>query len=181
MPDAVPQQPRSSFVTALAWVFIALAGFTTLIAILQNVMIAVMFPADFGGEVRGTSDMPAFFRIFFSYPRVFFGAFLVVSAATLISAIGLLRRKNWARLLFIAVMVLGILWNLGGFVLMLSMTSSMPAVPDSGPPGFRDGFDIMWKVMLAFSIVIGLAFLGLFGWIIKRLMSHEIRREFIAL
>ena len=34
---------RSTFVSVVAWVFIVLGGFSTLIAVLQNIMIAVVF------------------------------------------------------------------------------------------------------------------------------------------
>jgi hypothetical protein len=37
----------------------------------------------------------------------------------------------------------------------------------------------MTKVMLVFTTVISVAFSILFGWIIKRLVSTEIRREFV--
>ena len=37
---------RSGFVTVLAWIFIALAGFSTLISIFQNIMLVLMFPAE---------------------------------------------------------------------------------------------------------------------------------------
>jgi flagellar biogenesis protein FliO len=38
----------------------------------------------------------------------------------------------------------------------------------------------MWKVMTAFTILMAIAFIWLFGWIIKRLVSAEIKREFVA-
>ena len=40
------------------------------------------------------------------------------------------------------------------------------------------GFESFWKVMLAFNVVVVIAFAFLFGWIIKRLTSPEIRGEF---
>ena len=181
MADTPTGNLRSTFVTAVAWVFIVLAGFATLIAILQNIMIALMFPQEEMREAATAKDVPAFARFFLVYPHVFFGAFLAASATTLVSAIGLLKRQNWARLIFIAILVLGILWNLGGLALMFLTFSSMPSVPDHAPADFRGGFETIWKVMMGFSIVIALAFAGLFGWIIKRLMSPEIKREFLAL
>ena len=39
-------QERSTFVTVLAWIFIALTGFTTLITGLQKVMIRLMFSSE---------------------------------------------------------------------------------------------------------------------------------------
>jgi hypothetical protein len=173
--------PRSAFVTAVAWVFIALAGFATLIGILQNIMIGLMFPTEAMREVEEMKDMPAFARFMFSHPQVIFGSFLVISAGTLISAIGLLNRKNWARLLFIGIMGLGILWNVGSIALPFFIFSSMPPMPEHTPPDFQDSFKIVWVMMTAFTVVIAVAFAWLFGWIIKRLVSREIRREFVAL
>ena len=181
MSDARNAVPRSAFVTAVAWVFIALAGFATLIAVLQNIMIGLMFPADAMREVENAKDMPAFARFMFAHPQVIFGSFLAISAATLIAAIGLLRRKNWARLLFIGIMALGILWNVVSVALPFFMFSSMPPMPENTPSDFRDSFDIVWKVMTVFTILMAVAFAVLFGWIIKRLVSREIKHEFLAL
>lgn len=175
------QGVRSSFVTAVAWVFIVLAGFATLIAVLQNIMIAVMFPAEAMREDETMKNAPALARLMFSYPQVIFGAFLAIAGTTLISAIGLLRRKNWARLVFVVMLSLGILWNLGSLAVMFFTFSSMPQVPDHAPPHVQSEFDFMWNLMMGFSVVLALVFAGLFGWIIKRLVSLEIKREFLAL
>jgi hypothetical protein len=39
-------------------------------------------------------------------------------------------------------------------------------------------FDAMFKVMVAVNVVITLAFTALYAWLVKRLVSPEIRREF---
>jgi hypothetical protein len=52
---------RSTFVTVVAWIFIVLAGFTTFIAILQNIMISLMFSGGHMGEALNqteTQDVP---------------------------------------------------------------------------------------------------------------------------
>ena len=177
MADTPTSSFRSTFVTTIAWVFIVLAGFATVISIFQNIMIAVMFPQEEMREAANANDAPAFARFIFAHPQVLFGAFLAVSATTFISSIGLLKRQNWARLIFIAILLLGILWNIGSLALVFFTFSSMPQVPDHAPAEF----ETMWKVMMGFSVVIVLAFAGLFGWIIKRLVSPEIKREFLVL
>ena len=41
--------PRSGFVTVLAWIFVVLAGFATVISLLQNIIVvAIVFAALFG-------------------------------------------------------------------------------------------------------------------------------------
>jgi len=175
---------RSGFVTGLAWTFIGLAGFATLIAILQNIMLSLVFPLDEMREAMREAEKaqptPAFARFMLNNFRLFFASFLALCVVTLVSAIGLLKRKNWARLAFIGVMALGVLWNLAGMVLPFFIFSSMPPVADDTPPEFRASFDLMMNIMTAFTVVIGLAFAGLFAWIIKKLVSDEIRHEFLA-
>ena len=175
---------RSAFVTAVAWIFTALAGFSTLIALLQNIMLSVMFSGEefraAAREAQAAQDMPAVFRFMFENFRYLFLAFLVLSATTLVSAIGLLLRKNWARLLFIGIMGLGILWNLSSLALPFVMSSLIPEIPAHAPPDFQNGFKVMWTIMTVFSVIIGLAIAAVLAWIIKRLVSEEIRREFIA-
>jgi len=176
---------RSAFVTGLAWTFIALGGFATLIALLQNIMLTLMFPMDEMRSAMHEADkahpMPPLFRFMFDNFRLFFASFLVVSALTLVSAIGLLKRQNWARLIFIGIMAFGILWNLAGLAMPFVMSSWLPPMPEQAPADFRTQFDLMWKIMTAFTVVIGLTFAGLFGWLIMRLVSQDIKREFLAL
>ena len=177
---------RSGFVTGVAWTFIGLAGFATLTAVMQNVMLSFMLsPQELRGpmhEAQGADHLPAFARFMFAHPRMIFGAFLALSAITLVSAVGLLKRQNWARLVFIGIMVLGIVWNLGSLILPFYMFSAfVPPMPESTPQDFRESFEMTWKVMIAFTVVIALGFAGLFAWIVKRLVSQDIKREFLAL
>jgi hypothetical protein len=179
--DETPSPLRSSFVTALAWVFIVLGAFATVIAVLQNVMLSVMLPAGMPPieSQDKAQDIPAFARFMFDNFRFFFAGFLLVSAVTLASAIGLLKRMNWARLTFIGLMGFGILWNLGSVVLAVFMFSAMPS-PDNAPAEFREQHELMSTIMTVFIVVTAVAFTVLFGWIIKRLLSNDIKREFVA-
>jgi hypothetical protein len=166
---------RSSFVTALAWIFIVLGGFATLMAIAQNVMVGVMPVAQ---QTDGQA-MPAFARFMMENFRLFFAGFLVLSAVTLAAAIGLLLRRNWARVTFIGLMAFGIFWNVAGLVLTYFVFSSF-ALPAETPPEFVQQHELMTTLMTAFMAVVALAFSAVFGWIIKRLISSDIRREFVA-
>jgi hypothetical protein len=173
---------RSTFVTVLAWIFIALSGFSTVISILQNILISYVMPmaqmqsAVDEAEARGPFPPGAAFMI--GHMRLLFGAFLVLSAITLMVSIGLLKRWNWARLVFICLMVLGIVWNIAGVFLQRLMFSAMPPMPDDAPPEARAMFETMMPMMQVVSAIFALAFCALFGWIIWRLMSADIRREF---
>lgn len=173
---------RSGFVTSLAWIFIALAGFATLISVLQNIMVALMFPGDeMRAAIRHSKDaQPAIMVFAFENFRYLVAGFLVLSAGTLISAIGLLRRWNWARLVFIAVMAFGVLWNLSALPMAFYMSSLMTESSAYAPSDFDHSFKLMWNIVSGVSVAIALAVAGLFAWIIKRLVSEDIRREFVG-
>lgn len=172
---------RSTFVTVLAWIFIFLGGFATLIAILQNVMLFLLFPrAEMEQALQAdqaAQQMPAFAQFMFSSFEFVFLGFLVVALVTFISAIGLLKRKDWARRVFIGVLSLGIIWNIGGFILQQVMMSHF-AVPADAPPHVSADLATMALVMRVFGGIITLALSILFGWLVWRLMSPRIKGEF---
>lgn len=172
---------RSSFVTALAWVFIALAGFSTFVSIAQNIMIGFMFSPSHVNDISnapGAEDIPAFFKFMISNIRLFFVAFLIVSSTTLISSIGLLKRKNWGRIIFIVIMGLGIVWIVFGVIMQFTMfPQMMRGIPETIE---AERFKMMFTVMRVFMFVFAAAFCVLFGWIIKKLSSESIKREFLT-
>jgi hypothetical protein len=173
--------PRSNFVTVTAWIFIGLSTFSTLISVLQNIMITVMFSAQGGfPPPEAQQHMPPLFAFLFSHMRLYFLAFLVVSAATLLASIGLLMRRNWARIAFIGILALGIVWNIGGLVLQQWLASSMLEINrEMRPPAEFEA--VMRGMMIAIRIFSALFAIGLsvlFGWMIRQLRSTAIAAEF---
>jgi len=172
--------PRSTFVTVLAWVFIVMAGSATLISIMQNLMIHALFK-DMAVEQALQAQpegVPPILAFLAGHAQLFFLGFLLVSMATLVSAIGLLRRLNWARLCFIGLMGLGILWQVVGFVIQSSVFSSMreqfAQAADLGGPDMSAALPIIALVSGLFALVMA----ALHGWIAWRLLSAPIAAEF---
>lgn len=179
-------QQRSTFVTVVAWVFIVLSGFATVISILQNILVFTVFrDAEINQAMRANAagSMPAAAAFMAEHFHLFFLAFLLVSTFTLASSIGLLKRRNWARLSFVGIMVLGILWNLGGLVLQFLMFSSMEEPFSAGGPhpGLRASpFSMTLLVgMAVVNVLLAVGLSVLFGWIAKRLLAPAVREEFI--
>ena len=172
---------RSNFVTPLSWIFIALSGFATFISIAQNIMIGFMFDHSFMNEIQnapGSENIPAFFRFMILNIRLFFLAFLIVSSTTLVSSIGLLKRKNWGRIVFMIIMGLGIAWTAFGVFMQFTMfPQMMNGIADTAG---ADRFRMMYTVMRVFSLVFAAALCCLFGWIIKKLSSKTIKSEFLT-
>lgn len=176
------KQSRSSFITALAWIFIVLTGFSTLIAILQNVMISFFFPLEqmqnAMHSAKGSESIPAFAQFMLGHVRLLFATFLVLSATICAVSVGLLKRKNWARIAFISFLALGMVWNIAGVFLQGAFFSSMAPPPPNAPAEFRSQFESMTHIMLVFSSVIAIVISLLFAWLIKRLISVPIKAEF---
>ena len=176
--ETTPTQ-RSTFVNVLAWIFIVLGGFATFISIVQNVMFRIMFHKEemtqAMQQAENAKQMPAFACFMFNHIDLFFLLFLVVSATSLVSAIALLKRKNWARIVFIILMSLGIAWNLGGLVLQFTVFNSMTEMASKvAPPEFEK----MMLIMKIAGVIMVVVFSALFGWIIKKLTSAPIKAEF---
>lgn len=171
---------KSTFVNVVAWIFIVFGGFATFMSILQNIMLHFVFPKDQmnraiqqGGQHE---QIPAFAEFMFNHFDLFFILFFLLSATSLISAIALLKRKNWARIVFIVLMSLGIIWNIGGLGFQFMMFSSMNEFTQGQaiPPEFQN----MMQVMRIASIMMVIAISSLFGFVIKKLCSKEIKTEF---
>jgi hypothetical protein len=177
---------RSQFVTATAWTFIVLAGCMTLLSLLQNVMIQVMLRSSGMREAMAElhsenhAGMPLFAVNMFTVMPWIFAANLILCISTLIAAIGLLQRKEWARLMFIALMAIGIIWNVGGIALQWYMFSAMSHLASGANSQIGPEFSVFMIGIAVVSFLFAATFSFLFGWIIKRLCDPVIAQEFRA-
>lgn len=163
---------------------IAVAGFATLISLMQTIMLSLVFPIE---EMRAalreserTQPMPAFVGLMVENLRLFSGLFLAMSVVTLVASIGLLKRMNWARLVFTGMMALAAIAHLAGAAMPFFMLSSFSPVPENAPTDLRDNAELVMKIVMGLTAVLSIALAALFGWLAKRLLSDDIRREFRA-
>ena len=123
MPQTYNVGSRSLFVTATAWAFIVLAALASASALVQNAAVASLLP---GWQLSGQSrPLPWLTNWLVAYLPWVVGTGLVVSLATLASAIGLLLRLNWARQVFIGMLILAIVANLVGMWLQHEVVQSV--------------------------------------------------------
>jgi hypothetical protein len=179
MPQTFTVGSRSLFVTATAWVFIILAGLASASALVQNAAVASLMPGLHLATER--NPLPLLTGLLVGYLPWVVGAGLVISLATLASAVGLLMRLDWARRSFIGLLVVAIMANLLGLWLqqevvqsVVSNTLSSVAIPAQAL-GVFGGFVTAARVMAVLMTLVGC---GLLGWIIRRLMSAGVRQEF---
>lgn len=177
-----PAPPQSSFVTIVAWIFIALSGIGVAITLLQNIMVQTMFPSVLPTPPNAR-NAPAFFAFIVTNFKLVILVPLVIAAACLVVSIGLLKRRNWARILFIAFLAIGILWHVLGVAFQIVLFGSFDTMfanlpPPKGAPDFERGFHTMLIVMQIFGALLAVGFTILYGWLIKRLVSPSIAAEF---
>jgi hypothetical protein len=174
------KENKSLFINVLAWIFIVIGGFATFISILQNITIHMMFSEETMNTSMsntGQADhIPAFAKFMFNNFELIFLLFMFFSLAILSSAIALLKRKNWARIFFIVVMSLGIIWNISGLAIQFTIFNSLPEVSGESIPA---SFQNMMLIMKTASVIMAIGLSILFGYIIKKLCSRQIRTEFV--
>jgi len=173
------QKKRSSFVNVFAWISIVFSGFGILIGILQNVMMqTVMKDANFEQAIGQNENLPPLMKLMFENFELLVMGTLLMTIVVFIASIGLLKRKNWARIFFIVFLIVGIIWTVVSGVMQFSVMDSMMTtntLPQDVPPEFQNIQNTM-KIVMG---VITIAMLGLYAYLIKRLRSDEIKQEFM--
>ena len=179
MPQTFNVGARSLFVTLTAWVFIMLALLASASAVVQNAAVASLMPGLPLSLER--NPLPLLTGLLVGYLPWVVGTGLVMSLATLASAIGLLLRLDWARRTFIALLIVAIAANLLGLWLqqevlqsVVSNTLASAVIPQQAL-GVFGGFVTAARVMAVLMTLLGC---GLLVWIIRRLMSASVRQEF---
>jgi hypothetical protein len=181
---------RSTFVTVLAWIFIGLTGFASLISLMQNLMLQLIFVPLMQQQHAHMSqnlppNMPAHMAWMFDHVIWIFRVFLLLSLSVLVAAIGLLWRKEWARKLFIGLMAFGIFYQIAGLFFqwwyMSAVFDHLPMPPNPKPDAAQmmqvmQGF---MSVIRIFSALMSVGMIILLGWIIRKLISPPIRQEFL--
>jgi len=176
MPQTFNVGSRSLFVTITAWIFIVVAGMTTLSAVVQNAAAGSIMAG-----MQAAPGLPLLSKLLVAYFPWVVGTTLALSLATLVAAIGLLMRLNWARRVFIGLLVVAIVGNLAGLWLQQEVVQSLVSTTLSGTPlppqaaGVFGGFVTASRVMGA---LVTLGACALLVWVIRRLMSPMIRQEF---
>lgn len=172
---------RSTFVTALAWSFIVLAGLSVFSGLVQFLLVQLVVDQEaLRAGMRtehSVENLPGTVRFLFSHIKVLAAGFLGLSVGLLAASIGLLRRRNWARWVFIVFMALAVVAHLaplaGGGELLAWSAGLFTGSP--GAEATLQGFlYAVWLVFAFLSVVLA----AVFAWIGWKLMMPPISDEF---
>jgi len=168
---------RSPFLSALAWLFILVGTFATIASLVQGLMYVRMLsmPTLHQAMHEGAAHMPFLIQIIFEHFRLYLLSVFSLSLATLLTAIGLLKRKDLARRIFIAVLLVMALALLAAFITQLSIRPATDNIPTAQIPKEAK---TMMRAMKGFLFIITFSVCCLFSWISARLSAPEIIAEF---
>ena len=169
---------RSTFVTVLGWILICLAGFSLFGSVMQAVLVVFVLPSfptlvENGAEDIVIPDDDPFWIVML----VFIGFMMLLQSIFLYASIALLRRRNWARIVTIVFLFLGLAWSLF-FIIAAAVGFFGPIDAPTGTEEFPAGMETIFRVMGVVFLIAGAGVAVLFVWLIKRLMSLQVKREF---
>ena len=176
MPQTYNVGSRSRFVNFIAWMFILLAAFACEWAVIQNAT-----QSSWSALAGDQSSLPWLTGLLMRHVTWVYSTAIALSLAMIVCAFGLLRRIEWARRVFIGLLMVAIGVDLAGLWLQqefmhLLVDSALRQTTLTQPAAdLFGGVVTMARVLAGFlTLVASVALVG----IIRRLMSPSVRQEF---
>ncbi len=175
MPQTYNVGARSRFVNFIAWMFILLGAFACEWAVIQNAT------QSWTALAADPAALPGLAGFLVRHATWVFSTAIALSLATTVCAVGLLRRVEWARRVFIGLLMVAIVADLAGLWLQQEFLHALvdPALHHTGltqPAAELFGGVVTVARVLAglLTLLAGVALAG----VIRRLMSPSVRQEF---
>jgi hypothetical protein len=173
------RRPRTHFVDVLAGAVLAAAGAGALVCLPRGAWYETLAAprAGAGAELEGAA-LQAFLGL---WPAIA-AALLLFFVLGLVAGVGLLRRRNWARVLLQGLLVLGAAASLGVLGLQAWLGWHLTLLPAPAPGGLDAAalrnLDWMRGMLRAALDFFALGFAATCGWLIHHLNSRTVRAEF---
>ena len=164
------QYNRTNFITVLSWILIVFSGIGLLMSIVQNILIHLIFESSSQDGINHISK--GFTGFIFANINVFIPILGILILLSFISALGLLKRKNWARIIYVILFLIGIIYLISIVVLQWGL---MKSIVQQAP---KEEFGNVFYLTHIFITVIILGLCVLFGWLIRKLTSKKVKTEF---
>jgi hypothetical protein len=162
----------STFVTVLGWIVAIFAGFATLGGLAQSAIITAMMPMPPLTDMEA-AQMPGVMRFVFGNLKTVVYAMTAADLLAVVSAIGLLKRKEWARITMVVLFAIAAVATAAMAILQLTIMGDLFGGADV-PNDARAMMSVMRITAGLFAVILIAAFV----WIAVRLNSPAIRAEF---
>jgi hypothetical protein len=170
-------QQRSTFVTVVGWIFIVFSGLFALYCLMFLFTPTDKLLAQFQQQqALAPTGRPAVDpAMMVSMMRGVSLFFFVVELWVLLSSVGLVMRKGWARISFIVVLAIGIFFSLIYVLIGLAGRS----IPMDQVPGANPQMAGFMHALMAAMAYIGAAFAAFFIFTIYKLCTEKVKQEFL--
>ncbi len=189
-PHLPPPLPRTAartggFVTVLGWVSLAMAMLGILYGAMQ-IVSGLMFPGNrylhlLSGNGGELPSLPPLMQWLYTH-TLWMGVLMVaLSLVLLLVSWALLKRREWGRKLFIALLVIGTLWQFASlFALPQLIEGTLAMQAGALPPGQEMPPEIQtfMRGAMWLSGAVSVVFAGIHAWLIWKLCIPQIRAQF---
>jgi len=168
----VDESKHSEFVNVVSYISMALGAVSALSVFGQYVKLRSGL-SDAEKEMLAVFDqveIPQIFKLMLDNMDLILACSLLFSVALLITGVGLLKRKNWARLCCIGLLVWTILFSLVALVAMFFFLTDFPLFPPN--------FSFVITLVHVFNSIFTAAYCAVLCWLIYKLCTVKIRAEF---
>lgn len=178
-----PLPAATGFVTVLARISMVMAALGLAWALAQ-MLLALLLPDAAVARLGALPDAPPGLLWTLEHRHALSLAVLLVAGLFLAAAWGLLKRREWARIAFILLLVAGALANFAALALIRpffdGLQGMFPAEMLATPDGQRLTAQMQYNrtVMFATSLLGAVAFACLHGWIVWKLCTAAVRGQF---
>ena len=170
----VTERQPSTLVTVVAWLGLLWSGFTTVMGLMQSLFVSFMPTTRMSDAEAAQAGVPAGVRFMFDNMFLVEVGFTVLWAFMFVCSLGLLRRQEWARKGFLALLALGAVVTVALVVMQQTMMADMF---DAATAENADARTMMIGMRLM-SALLGVLFVGAMVWLAMRLNSAYVRAEF---
>lgn len=186
-PPPLPGGPRpsTSLVTVVGWVCLV-SGVLGVLVSLTQVASGAMLPDDHALRLLAPlsdelPELPPLMLWYYTNTLLIGLLSLAVSVLLVVVGRGLLRRHEWARKAFIALLLLGTLWQLASIWAMPQFLEGMLVLQGASMPEgmvLPPQFATFMHGMLAVVALFVLLFAALHAWLVWKLCTARVRAEF---
>ena len=185
LPAAEPR-PAGNFVTVIGWIAFALALLGAFYGLTQ-VLGGLFMPKDFYLRMMNPAgqplSLPPLMQWLYTHTLLVGSIELVLSSLFAWVSWNLLKRRDWARIAFIAFLLLGVAWQFGSLWMMRQIVGGTLAAQNAAmPPGQampEEFAETMTNVAMLMGGAMGLLIAALLGWVAWKFTTRKVRDEFV--
>jgi len=190
LPPPLPPLPRAGWINVVAWITLVLCGIGVLMIGLEVLAYqAFSHTPAFETMRQHLMAKPESAALMATVSRWLPGILvlsLLWSTVAIVASIGLLKRREWGRRLFVGLLVFGVLWQGVAIPMQWWLTDALRAIVlafadlSKESEQLRLQLDASLSSSHASGLFFGLVFAGLYGWLAWMLRTPRVRAEFVA-